>query len=421
MNSSLNRLQYILFLLLPISLVSGPFLPDLFIVIIGLTFFYQCYLLNDWSLFNTIYVKVFLIWCIFIIFSSILSSDPYLSLESSLFYFRHGLFALAVVYILRNNKNAKKYFFYSLLITIFILIIDSFYQYISGVNITNDAIINNRLSSLFGDELILGAFLSKIIPLFIALSFIFYKKSNSTRIFAIAFFLLCSILIFLSGERSAFINLLLFYFIIFFLIEGRKLKLLFISIGIIVSIILILFSNQNLKNRMIDYTIWQTKSSFTFSLHHDLIYETAFNMFLDNPIMGVGPKLFRKLCSDPLYFKDSQNYLERFDDPNLTGCSTHPHHIYLQLLAETGIVGAVPLFFVLMLISYIFLKRFYYNIRGIPWMNDYQLIILCGIYVNISPFTPSLNFFHNWSSIITFLYLGFMYNTLVNNNKKNNG
>ena len=177
MNSSLNRLQYILFLLLPISLVSGPFLPDLFIVIIGLTFFYQCYLLNDWSLFNTIYVKVFLIWCIFIIFSSILSSDPYLSLESSLFYFRHGLFALAVVYILRNNKNAKKYFFYSLLITIFILIIDSFYQYISGVNITNDAIINNRLSSLFGDELILGAFLSKIIPLFIALSFIFYKKS----------------------------------------------------------------------------------------------------------------------------------------------------------------------------------------------------------------------------------------------------
>ena len=36
---------------------------------------------------------------------------------------------------------------------------------------------------------------------------------------------------------------------------------------------------------------------------------------------------------------------------NISGCSTHPHNLYLQLLSEVGLVGAIiPLLFQFLLI-----------------------------------------------------------------------
>ena len=66
-------------------------------------------------------------------------------------------------------------------------------------------------------------------------------------------------------------------------------------------------------------------------------------MFLDNPIFGVGPKLFRIFCDDQKYNIDRDT------------CSTHPHNTYIQILAETGIIGfmlmCIPLIFVLYQLS----------------------------------------------------------------------
>ena len=46
----------------------------------------------------------------------------------------------------------------------------------------------------------------------------------------------------------------------------------------------------------------QKKKRFIiFSYGHETPYRTAFNMFLDRPIIGHGPKMFRIKCSDPKY------------------------------------------------------------------------------------------------------------------------
>ena len=50
-------------------------------------------------------------------------------------------------------------------------------------------------------------------------------------------------------------------------------------------------------------------------------------MYLDNKILGVGVRNFRKLCSDKKYEKS-----------NLS-CAPHPHNTYIQILSETGIIG----------------------------------------------------------------------------------
>ena len=57
-------------------------------------------------------------------------------------------------------------------------------------------------------------------------------------------------------------------------------------------------------------------------------------MFLDNKIFGQGPKSFRYLCND-----------DRFKI-NKWSCSTHPHNYYIQLLAETGLIGFFTVFLI---------------------------------------------------------------------------
>ena len=38
-----------------------------------------------------------------------------------------------------------------------------------------------------------------------------------------------------------------------------------------------------------------------FSYVHETLYRTALNMFIDRPIIGHGPKMFRVKCSDSKY------------------------------------------------------------------------------------------------------------------------
>ena len=54
-------------------------------------------------------------------------------------------------------------------------------------------------------------------------------------------------------------------------------------------------------------------------------------MFLDNKVMGVGVKNFRNICRDPRYHINKNDENEH--------CFSHPHNTYLQILAETGIIG----------------------------------------------------------------------------------
>ena len=110
--------QKYLIILLPLALVTGPFLPDLIISLCGVLIII-CILIEK----NFFFIKrkiliSFIIYCLYLISLSILRADNIsLSLESSLFYFRFGLFALSVFYLLSkipNFENFFKIFFYYL-------------------------------------------------------------------------------------------------------------------------------------------------------------------------------------------------------------------------------------------------------------------------------------------------------------------
>ncbi len=404
----LNYFQIFLICVLPPALISGPFLPDLCIVLVSLIYLYICFKYKSWNSFRNPISIIFFVWCMYLIISSLFSNNILLSLESSLFFFRFGIFALAIGnLIIEHEKELIKFLSISLVSTFSILLFDALFQYFLGFNLLLfEYEINRfaRLKGLFGDESILGSYLVRLLPILFA---VFVYKNNQSKLSTFFFCMLViaiDVVIFLSGERTAFGLLFVFMLIFIFLLKDLKfLKIILIIIPII-SITIISLTNTKIKNRMIDYTIDQVNKSYIFSQEHDLLILHAYDIFLQNKIFGVGTKMFREECKLDKYNSFNQKEMIGI---NKGLCNTHPHNYLIQLLSETGLVGTIPYLIIFFLILFKFSKQFFYiYFKNKLLMNNTSAALLGGIIIGIWPFFPSGNIFNNWLNVILFLNIG---------------
>ena len=164
--------------------------------------------------------------------------------------------------------------------------------------------------------------------------------------------------------------------------------------------------SPHIKTRMIDQvsqSMFMDEQIIFFSKQHEKHYLTAINMFKDNYIFGIGPKIFRQKCEDADYI-------------SYDGCSTHPHNSYIQLLTETGIIGTIP-------VVYFYLYLFFRLIKNSTLVSNntkeinYESILLLSILLSLFPLMPSQSFFNNWISLLYYIPLGFVLERLYSNSK----
>ena len=150
-----EKLPSYIIILLPALLISGPFLSDLGISIISLIFLINSIKNKLYKYYNNAYFKFFLLFCLILITSSLLSNNIFVSLKNSFFYFRFGIFSLCFWYLIEKEKKILNHVFYSILICFSALIIDGYTQYFSGKNLFGVEMYRDfRVSSFFGSELI---------------------------------------------------------------------------------------------------------------------------------------------------------------------------------------------------------------------------------------------------------------------------
>ena len=393
-------------------LIWGSFFPDLIVSLSALFFLFYVFKNKEFHYFNNKPLIIFFIFCIYCILLSVfVAENMMLSFESSLFYFRIGVFSCFIWYLIDKDKSILTFFYYALVLCLSALAIDGYIQYFTGTNLVGFKISGARVSSFFGDELIMGSYLSRLFPLLFAL-FLIKKKQKYDIYFIGALFILVDVLIFMSGERSAFFFLnLSTVFIIILIKEYQKFRLITFIIAIICVVILSLNSSK-LNERMFKGPaknmglMESSNEAVIFTPQHDSLIRTAYNMFKDKAIFGHGPKMFRIICADEKYAT------------GINSCLTHPHNFYIQLLAETGIIGFLFLFSALSYVVFISLRQ----LKSIIFnqkrpLTDYQVCLLAGILITVWPLTPNGNFFNNWLMITYSLPLGFYLQSIYSKNK----
>ena len=422
MNIALKDWPVYLLILLPFAIISGPFFSDLFIIIVDIWFLIKIFKNNDLKkkYLNNNFFLFFILFNFYIVTVSLFSENYLYSLKSSFFYFRFYIFAFAICMILNTYYISLKYFFYSISLSIVLIILFAFYDLVIVKDFFNNVQAHSgelmRVSGLFGDELIMGSVLKTFFTIFIVFfNYLNFFKKNYVNLWSITFiFWIVFFTILISGERVS-----IFIFSIFSILTGfilsKKIDLLKISILTIIPVILLFFTFDNLRDRVIKQTLTQItnnqefydnqgniierdKEKFVYlSIHHDAHARTAIDIFLDKPLIGHGPKSFRNICKEFEY--------------NEFSCTTHPHNFYLQILSETGLIGV---FFVVVVIFNLF--KF---LRADVLKKDKLSFQILSIYllIHLIPFLPSGNIFNNFYNINLFMVIGF-YLYFMDYNKK---
>jgi O-antigen ligase len=410
-------LEYLI-IFFPFSLITGPLIPELILLISIILFLILIYEKNDFNFLINDFSKIFLIFYFLIVIRSFFVDESLFSLKNTLFYFRFLIFALIIKYLILNNIKFINYLIISLIIMLSIISIDAIVEYLVGSHWLFDKGLysendNYRTSGLFDEEYILGGFILAFFPSILLLVNDHLKcKKNYKIFFIVIFFIIFASTIVISGERASLAKMvLLFIFIIFFTKIFGKLKSKMIAIILMISFISILVVSQpKLNERLIYHTvdlILQNKDqkkidrnlsiyeyfesvnlknlNFTYySNEHRDHAIISINMFKDKFIFGHGVKMFRFKCSKDEYYINDR------------ACSTHSHGIFFTFISELGIIGTI---FLIMI--------YYHLIKSILTTNkNFEKVILLTILIYLFPFIPSGYFFNNFFSLVLYFLVG---------------
>ena len=403
----------ILVLIFPISFLFGRTFVEAFLILFSI---YTIVNLKKWKryIIDKDYIIILLFFFYFAVSLSTLINLEILTkitdkplLLKSFLNFRFIIYIISVWYVLEEIIFKKNIFIFTIGIYILFLV-DGYTQFFSGQNLLGYQLISTgRITGIFEDEQIFGSYIQKVLPLvFILFILIFKDKVNYFKSLLIILSF-SSIIIFLSGDRSALILFTLFLILsLIYLSNLRKIILLnFLITTLLTSVIIFTGVGKNLKsldkryNLKSEYNVIINKNNASSTklkfLPKDYYghYLIVKEMIKDNLIFGKGIKSFRAMCRSNLY-------------PVENGvCSTHPHNYYLQSLSSGGLIA----FFFLSLIFLIFtfkMIRILFNLFNGKKNNNILTLAIITVFVYLWPIIPTGNFFSNWISGFNCFALG---------------
>ena len=315
-NPSLNNISIFLLLSFPICLVLGPLLAEISMNIINIFFLFGVFKEKKFKFLNDKFFIFFLLFYFYIFLTIIFSNYTDKIFFKHIFYFRHAIFVFAIADLLQKNKNLITLFYKVLLITILIVCLDGIIQFLFEFNsIGYPKIRADRLTGFFEEKMILGSYVARLFPLLLGLYLYNYKFLNKKNILIGIFTLIiCFTTIVLSGERMAFLTSFTYVLCIFILLNYSKRIKFFLIVSLISTVTILIFNSPTLMNRHFQQTIDQVnfkfdnKNFFSNFVFYKDIYQTAFNGFLDNKIIGQGARSYRYFCSEKDLLSETSNY-----------------------------------------------------------------------------------------------------------------
>ena len=404
-NKILNPYFLLLFSFIPVSIIIGPSVSLINILLIDFSFIFLILYKKDYKFFSNKTVKLIIFLCLYLIFNSIISKDFSMSFNRNFGFVRFGILFLAFNYFFYNKSFVNRVLIVWIL-TLFILSLDTYIEFIFGKNILGyGEEYGRRIVSFFKDEPIVGGYINGFYLIIIGYLFYINKNtSNKYKYIILIFSIFFISAIILTGERSNAIKAFSGFFLFYFFNNFFKFKEKIFSILLLTFIFVFLLNNSSFLGSRYSSEYFKPIISFfqtnndqaikvSVGFEHNLyarLYQSGFEIFKKYPVLGVGNKNYRvEAC---LIEKNSKYF-----------CNTHPHQTYFEFLAEHGLAGSMILFFILF--NLIFGK-----IKIILTSKNYlQLGCLIFLSIIFIPFLPSGAFFADYNLTIFWINLSIMY------------
>ncbi len=400
----------------------GPFIylierdpADVWITFIGITFFIRSIYKKDWAWSKQLWFRFAMLFWLTGIFSALINTQLLFSLKEGFVWIRFPLYAAAAQVWIARDRDIRIIMLLSMLIGMIIICLILISEMILEPKL--------RLMWPYGDK-VPGGYLAKIsLPLFCCLMAVASRQFNYASILCGFISIISLIMTFFTGERTHFI--LRFFSGIMSLIVWRPKPSVIFSIIFIKTILLgiIFFQNPNVFSRFysaIDNTN-VNNLSYSFSKFSSQIpfistsdenpywgsWRSGIQQAFETPFVGIGPSGTRNTCR---YLKpENMKFL-----PGKNHCNNHPHNFYIQMFAETGVMGFIfgsLMFINIILICYKAKKIYYYC----PIATT-SFIVPFAIFF---PFQQFGSLFGQWGNLFIWFAIGFAISNVQNWNNDN--
>jgi O-antigen ligase len=220
--------------------------------------------------------------------------------------------------------------------------IDGWIQAVFGADLIGfPAASISRVSGIFDENARLGLM---IVP-FLGIAFFAVKKQFGLN-WAIGLSLLLSATILISGDRAAWVSLMVTVALLIVLFRRHLVSITWRqSVAILVgfsAITIAVLSIPQFNNRLgsalvgLDGSYESINKASSSRLP---LWTTAFNMFADNPINGVGARSFRYAYPD--YASKDDPFVDYSQSREKQRGQTHAHQVVLEFASDTGFIGVI--------------------------------------------------------------------------------
>ena len=408
-NKILYNYFFILFSIIPISIVIGPAVSLVNILLIDLSFIFLIFYTKDFYFLKNKTFKLIVLLYLYLIFNSLISQDFLIGANRNFGFIRFIIFFTAFNYFFYTRKSFNKILVIWAL-TIFLICLDVYFESYTGKNILGYG-HGTRVFSFFKDEPIVGGYISAFYLIITGyFYFIFKGYSKKYKILFLIISILLLISIVLSGERANAIKAFIGFFVFYILNKNFVFKEKFISLILLIILFVGIYSSSYyLKLRYGGQTFdkLNSKEKIVKAYENFLyfrIYKSGFEVFKKYPLLGVGNKNYRLQNACIVNFVENDGINDGTDmKSTIMLCQTHPHQIYIEFLSEHGVVGSIIL---LTIIFKLIFSKF-----NIVLKSKNYLQLGCIVYLStlFTPILPSGSFFSDYNLTIFLINISILY------------
>ena len=189
MKNIISKFPYLLMLIMPFSLITGPAFPDLSIFFVGLSFLYLLLFKKKFlEIFKYNWVLISILFWLFLIFISILSENKYLAYRDAVIFIRILFIPIFIYFWILVDKDKIQHITLVIFLAIILVCLDTIYQYTNYDPITGfGRDIFNRMPDLYGrltgpfKDLVPGAYVSKFYIIGLAFILLYISYPSPTK------------------------------------------------------------------------------------------------------------------------------------------------------------------------------------------------------------------------------------------------